>query len=364
MCRWIKVPIVLLFMVTTSCYRDPEIPEYEGSHLVIRNIFPGNTTTNIATDTFFTFKYNSAGVKRISIQISSDSMTTTFYLPLTATSGYIGFQKVLPPDEEITVRIRKDPPIINCNPHCDTIEEYLFTFTTGNTLSSDPPVPVTILPCQHCFYYPKHYEILFSKPLSDSTVRVLRDAGYKVFMKDDITLYMEGAIIEIPPFLIGDIYGRKITGPIRLSPRKPCLHVKEICIHPRTDWNDSRGGNRIPFDGIAGYGTISSSDQFIMVESNCNYDIHPEALYISICDSRDSCEYQGFIPGSGKNYTNGKIYIFGDPPGTIAEGDRITLYYDHKTTDETTLPDLFTPMGGWWRESATYNLLETECTIP
>ena len=39
--------------------------------------------------------------------------------------------------------------------------------------------------------------------------------------------------------------------------------INEVVTTPQEDWNDSAGGNEIPFDSVPGNGTINDADQWL-----------------------------------------------------------------------------------------------------
>ncbi len=106
--------------------------------------------------------------------------------------------------------------------------------------------------------------------------------------------------------------------------------INEVVTDPQQDWNDSQGGNGIPFDSIPGSGTITSTDEWVEILNISRdtldltvaggwklvfLDTTPETLFFA--NPGRSVEFVLSRGGSITGFLPGEYLVIGNPPGSI-----------------------------------------------
>ena len=354
--------MTITFVGCTGNFSEKE--EERNFHLNnVKIVFPQGVTAGIATDTNFQFYYSANKKGKIKVQLDNEDMTEEYYFTLTGTTGYITVKGKNLQKGDLKITITPSPIFETCSQECKK-EEFPFSFKLTNFRASEPLQILKINPCNPCFRKTNFFKITFSKALSSATAKVLKKKFEKsTFYGDAITIFTFKNNFQLP--MLCDIYGRCLTSEEIFGWKKPEVFVREICIYPTKDWSDSRGGDKIAYNNKPGYGSVNSSDQFIMIENNNPEKTNFDSLHLEICNL-SNCDYLYPVEDKRKNYMpeSGNIIVFGDPPGTLEAGDTIKVFSGSHLKDKVKIPENFPPGGGWWREKHFYSLTPTDCTIP
>ena len=357
------IPLMLLLSLLGCSLPkgDKNVTVKDHLPLKIKSIFPPPGSIGIAIDTEFKILFDREPGELRAIVTSSNYSFTTIVVPhdemITLNPG------LLPENSNLIISIYPYPKTVRCNLNGECISDsFSFSYQTGTSRTTDKFQVVEISPCQKCFYAPDLIKIRFNKPLSISSLKKFLKHGEKVSTPEN-TLIFYSIPVTIPAG-IEDIYGEKLEEESVIKRAFSCFYIKEICTNPLNDWSDSRGGDHTPFDSIPGYGTINSSDQFILFENSCTATENYKDFYIKICDDSD-CDYQNILNGKSRTSEDGRFLVTGDPAGTLEGGEKIKLFkYPDILKDEVAIPMQFPVKGGWWRDATTYDFQMTDCTIP
>jgi hypothetical protein len=108
----------------------------------------------------------------------------------------------------------------------------------------------------------------------------------------------------------------------------PALIINEIVTDPKQDWNDSSGGDGIPFSEIVGAGSVSASDQWIELYNASPHVVNLSGWTLELMDMTPSVvdlEAPGasivrFSDGStALALQPGGFVVIGDPPGSMSD---------------------------------------------
>ena len=118
------------------------------------------------------------------------------------------------------------------------------------------------------------------------------------------------------------------------------IHFTEVVTDPQQDWNDSSGGDGIPFDDISGNGTVGSTDEWIEIENDGEATMNMYGYTLKMVDGTDETEFFSapkgtFVFSDGGSVTDfgaGEVLVIGNPPGDLKNTVTLTLL------DETGLP--------------------------
>lgn len=356
--RKVIFPLLLAFLIGCGHSEENFTHNFYEQSLRITPLFPGQVTRSLAIDTIFSFKYEAENVNFVSVTFKSELEKSILKIKLNKRTGILRFRSPIK-GKNLEISIRPSPVIILFPDESTGSNIFTFKYTMGNAHTYDHLKIEEILPCNRCPFIPEHYTIIFNKPL-------LQQSAEKLFKKrkvkiDNNIITFYGSEVTIPAELT-DIYGKSMTSEVKITYHLPCLFIRELCIDPVHDWNDSKGGNRIPFDSTYGYGTVNSYDQFILLENRC--EDKKISFYLSLCNN--DCTSTGITPSS--KYTriseDQNLIVIGDPPGNLKDYSEIRI----RTPDGETLDfvryENFSIKGGWWRNSSNYHLSTTQCTIP
>jgi hypothetical protein len=110
--------------------------------------------------------------------------------------------------------------------------------------------------------------------------------------------------------------------------------INEVVTDPQQDWNDSSGGNGVPFDNTPGSGTIGSTDEWIELYNAGGATVDLSAWVIEMVDTTPET-LQFSDPGSAvlvfsnggsvSNFQPGEYLVVGNPPGAINNDVYIVL---------------------------------------
>jgi hypothetical protein len=101
--------------------------------------------------------------------------------------------------------------------------------------------------------------------------------------------------------------------------------INEVVTDPQQDWNDSTGGNGIPFDTTPGNGTVSSSDEWIELlnVTECSLDLTGWSLVMSDTSPATQVLGEGNAVlrfsngGSLTDFRPGERLVIGNPKGAL-----------------------------------------------
>ncbi len=109
--------------------------------------------------------------------------------------------------------------------------------------------------------------------------------------------------------------------------------LNEVVTSPRTDWNDTAGGNGVAFDGEPGTGSITTSDEFIELYNGSSRAADLRGWTLEQLDGSDAVHAFGagssvterFVPESSTvdHFEPGAYLVLGNPVGD--NGDRTTF---------------------------------------
>ncbi|MFC1742456.1 lamin tail domain-containing protein [Candidatus Riflebacteria bacterium] len=110
--------------------------------------------------------------------------------------------------------------------------------------------------------------------------------------------------------------------------------INEVCVDPQNDWSDASGGNNVPFDKIAGTGTVSSSDEFVELKNASNRVLNFNGFQLVMVDTTIATETIGL--GDAELYISagstissvqpGGYVVIGNPAGTMNNDVYLILY--------------------------------------
>lgn len=142
---------------------------------------------------------------------------------------------------------------------------------------------------------------------------------------------------------------RATIGNTNPSPTTPAvLRINEVVTDPQHDWNDSDGGNGVPFDDQPGSGTISTTDEWVELVNVSTYA--GSILYWSLVmhDTTPATETLGAanavfvfeLGGSLDNVLPGEHVVIGNPAGSMNNDVWIRVLDDRgEVVDEVELGD-------------------------
>ncbi|EKD41752.1 MAG: hypothetical protein ACD_73C00548G0001 [uncultured bacterium] len=123
-----------------------------------------------------------------------------------------------------------------------------------------------------------------------------------------------------------------------ISPENPesgkKIIISEVITDPQQDWNDSSGGNGVPFDAISGNGTIGTTDEWIELKNisgdvvdltfwSVNFhDGSDETFFFS--ESTDEILFSD--SGSVDSFNSQETLVITDPPGDMKNVITIELF--------------------------------------
>ncbi|MBN1553088.1 Ig-like domain-containing protein [bacterium] len=101
--------------------------------------------------------------------------------------------------------------------------------------------------------------------------------------------------------------------------------INEVVVDPQQDWNDSEGGDGIPFNSIPGTGSLTTSDEWIEIYNASNQTFDLTNWILEMVDTTPETHIIG--SGSGtevlypatstlSNFTPGSYLIIGNPLGS------------------------------------------------
>jgi hypothetical protein len=138
-----------------------------------------------------------------------------------------------------------------------------------------------------------------------------------------------------------DAWGLPITGAndivpdIRFVTQRTEGHVviNEIVTHPQQDWNETAGGNGIPFDDIPGTGSVTTSDEYIELYNGSPHAVDLSGWTLQQIDGSDQIHSMGqhssvterFSKAGStlQHFQSGDYLVIGKPVGDNL--DNVTL---------------------------------------
>lgn len=152
------------------------------------------------------------------------------------------------------------------------------------------------------------------------------------------------------------------------------VHMTEVVTDPQRDWNDTAGGNGIPFDSTPGSGTIGSTDEWIEIENDNPQAVDVSGYSLSMVDGTNETELLGAPKGtlifseagSAEDFGAGEILVIGNPPGDLKNTVTLTMTGSNgelvdevvvENGDAHSLSDesfRFTSSGDWAMGEATF----------
>jgi hypothetical protein len=101
--------------------------------------------------------------------------------------------------------------------------------------------------------------------------------------------------------------------------------INEVVTDPQQDWNDSAGGNGVPFDAIPGNGTVSSTDEWVELLNTRGTTLNLTGWRLAMMDTSPATEVLGSgsavlrfsAGGSLSNFQPGERLVIGNPTGTM-----------------------------------------------
>jgi PKD repeat protein len=170
-----------------------------------------------------------------------------------------------------------------------------------------------------------------------------------------------------------------------VPPLLPKVVVNEVVADPQQDWNDSAGGNGVPFDNVPGNGSITETDEWIEL-----FNADAQAIDLTAGDAWSVELINGTntllnfnnpgtavlrfsAGGSVTNFQPGEYLVIGNPPGAI-NNDVYIILRDQTgaIVDDVEIGDDFegdgngdgAPDGGTSDGNATGNNDETVARFP
>ncbi|MCX6354563.1 MAG: lamin tail domain-containing protein [Candidatus Aureabacteria bacterium] len=118
-----------------------------------------------------------------------------------------------------------------------------------------------------------------------------------------------------------------------LPPQRGSVVINELVTDPLLDWNDTSGGDGIPFNEIPGDGTVDSADEWIEIYNKSDFPVDLSGWSIYLIDSVPSVEELGrgtailrFSEGSGLTSFQPAAYlVIGDPAGNLSSSILVML---------------------------------------
>ncbi|MFQ5639503.1 MAG: FlgD immunoglobulin-like domain containing protein [bacterium] len=134
----------------------------------------------------------------------------------------------------------------------------------------------------------------------------------------------------------------------------PKLIINEVVTDPQQDWNDSGGGNGIPFDDVPGNGSVTNTDEWVELFNADSQPVNltagagwslelndgtPDTLFFS--DPGSAVEFVFSNGGALNNFQPGEYLVIGNPPGTNLSNDIFLILRDASDTavDDVELGD-------------------------
>jgi PKD repeat protein len=127
-------------------------------------------------------------------------------------------------------------------------------------------------------------------------------------------------------FLLGAtpvIFSSSIKNP-RHAFVSPSIVINEVVTDPQQDWNDSAGGNGVPFDDTPGTGTVTETDEWVELFNSGAQAIDLTGWSIEFINGTNSTldfsnpgstELRFSAGGSVTNFQPGEYLVIGNPPG-------------------------------------------------
>ncbi len=109
--------------------------------------------------------------------------------------------------------------------------------------------------------------------------------------------------------------------------------INEIVTDPQRDWNDSDGGNNIPFDAVPGTGAVTSTDEWIELLNTAGHSIDLTGWTLIMTDRTPATQVLGqgsailrfSAGGSLTNFQAGERLVIGNPTGALNNDTYIEL---------------------------------------
>jgi len=123
-----------------------------------------------------------------------------------------------------------------------------------------------------------------------------------------------------------------------LSPYYSQIRITEVITDPQHDWNDSSGGNGVPFDAFFGDGTIGSNDEWVELKNISSDVINLKDWMLNFVDGTD--EYFLFSEedasilfsngGSVSEFESQEMLVVTDIPGDMKNKIELILLDDQQ----------------------------------
>ncbi len=121
-----------------------------------------------------------------------------------------------------------------------------------------------------------------------------------------------------------------------------------VVTDPQRDWNDSSGGNGIPFDAIVGNGTVGSTDEWVVLRNQSDENLSLKGWKLEMIDGSDateifdtpSGEYRFSNSGTVENFQVGELLLIGNPEDDMKNSLTLRLLDQaNELVDEIILDD-------------------------
>lgn len=119
----------------------------------------------------------------------------------------------------------------------------------------------------------------------------------------------------------------------------PYVHFTEIVTDPQRDWNDSAGGNGVPFDIFYGNGTVGSTDEWIEIKNGSTAPVDISGWRIEMNDGTDETEFFSepyatlvfSAGGSAVNFNADEFVVIGNPRGDLKNAIALRLVDENES---------------------------------
>ncbi len=126
------------------------------------------------------------------------------------------------------------------------------------------------------------------------------------------------------------------------------IRIEEVITDPQRDWNDSFGGNGIPFDVFFGNGTIGSTDEWVELKNVSSERLSLQSWALNFTDGSDEqyvfdSSKPSFLTSDSENNLEldpQELLVITDVPGDMKNKIALTLLdAEEKVVDEVFIED-------------------------
>lgn len=134
-----------------------------------------------------------------------------------------------------------------------------------------------------------------------------------------------------------------------LPPEKNNFYFSEVVTDPQRDWNDSAGGNSLPFDALFGSGTIGTTDEWVEIVNGSSSIANivgwklemqdgTDETYVFAADNITNLFFS--MAGDVLHVSPQELVVIGNPPGDMKNSVQLNLWDDENNlVDELFVED-------------------------